>query len=212
MKLLTNGPQVANGPAEAVEEDPLVGLIAGATAGDRVKMGQILEAVAPSMLTVVKVILGPDHADVPDVAQESLIALRDALRIFRRESSVIQYARQVAVRTALSARRRWRSREQRLAEWHRDRVVAPTPGPGEEAVVRARRTAAFRSLLDELPDVQAESFALRVVLDYSLPQVASATGVPLNTVRSRVRLAKEKLRRRIETDPALREMLTGGDR
>jgi RNA polymerase sigma-70 factor (ECF subfamily) len=34
-------------------------------------------------------------------------------------------------------------------------------------------------------------------------------GVPLNTVRSRVRLAKEALRRRIDADPALREILRG---
>ncbi len=38
-------------------------------------------------------------------------------------------------------------------------------------------------------------------------EVADATGVPVNTVRSRMRLAKEALRRRIEADPDLLEML-----
>jgi RNA polymerase sigma-70 factor (ECF subfamily) len=50
---------------------------------------------------------------------------------------------------------------------------------------------------------------LRVVLDYSLDQVAAATGAPINTVRSRVRLAREKLRQRIEDDPALLDVLRG---
>jgi RNA polymerase sigma-70 factor (ECF subfamily) len=36
-----------------------------------------------------------------------------------------------------------------------------------------------------------------------MEEVAEATGVPLNTVRSRLRLAKEALRRRILEDPAL---------
>jgi RNA polymerase sigma factor (sigma-70 family) len=209
MKLMTTG-TVATAPIALPVEDPLARLVAGAAAGDRQMMGHILEAVAPAVLTVVRVILGPDNPDVPDVAQEGLLALRDALRIFRRESSVTQYAKQVAVRTALTARRRWRSREQRLQEFRRESETDDSAFT-DDPLVRARRTAAFRALLDDLPDAQAETFALRVVLDYTLPQVASATGVPINTVRSRVRLAKEKLKRRIETDPALYDMLRGGE-
>jgi RNA polymerase sigma-70 factor (ECF subfamily) len=212
MKLLINGTAASEHAApEMPAEDPLASLVAGAAAGDRQMMGGILQAVAPAVLTVVRVILGPDNPDVPDVAQEGLMALRDALRIFRRESSVTQYAKQVAVRTALTARRRWRSREQRLQEFRRETETGSDADNTDDPLIRARRTAAFRALLDDLPDAQAETFALRVVLDYTLPQVASATGVPINTVRSRVRLAKEKLRRRIETDPALYDILRGGE-
>jgi RNA polymerase sigma-70 factor (ECF subfamily) len=39
--------------------------------------------------------------------------------------------------------------------------------------------------------------------------VAAATGAPVNTVRSRVRLAREKLKLRIEGDPDLMDMLRG---
>jgi hypothetical protein len=41
--------------------------------------------------------------------------------------------------------------------------------------------------------------------------VARATGVSVNTVRSRIRLASEKLRQRIQREPALYENLTEGD-
>ena len=51
---------------------------------------------------------------------------------------------------------------------------------------------------------------LRVVMGFSLAEVAEATGAPINTVRSRVRLSKEALRRRIEEDPALAETLEVG--
>jgi hypothetical protein len=37
--------------------------------------------------------------------------------------------------------------------------------------------------------------------------VSAATGAPNNTVRSRGRLAKEALRRRIEADPRLLDLL-----
>jgi DNA-directed RNA polymerase specialized sigma24 family protein len=45
------------------------------------------------------------------------------------------------------------------------------------------------------------------VMGFSLGEVADATGTPLNTVRSRIRLAKEALRRRIEGDASLRGLL-----
>ena len=189
--------------------DPLAPLLADANAGDRQSMGRILEATAPAVLAVVRVILGSDNPDVPDVAQESLLAVKDALRAFRGEDSVIQYARQVAVRTALSARRGRNARDRLLERYRRESEAGPTLGPTTDPVLRARRTAAFRGLLDDLPDEQAETFALRVVLDYSLDQVAIATGAPVNTVRSRVRLAREKLKSRIESNPELLDILMG---
>jgi RNA polymerase sigma-70 factor (ECF subfamily) len=67
----------------------------------------------------------------------------------------------------------------------------------------------LRTLLEELPEIQAETFALRVALGYSMQEVAAATGAPVNTVRSRLRLAREALRRRIEQDPSLSEVLGG---
>src|SRR5207248_4801237 len=76
-----------------------------------------------------------------------------------------------------------------------------------DSVAAERRRQVVRELLDELPPEQAETFALRVALGFSLPEVAAATGAPLNTVRSRIRLAKASLKRRIEKDPQLCELL-----
>ena len=78
--------------------------------------------------------------------------------------------------------------------------------PGCEVSVE-RRKRALRDLLSDLPEEQADALALRVMLGWSLEDVARATGAPLNTVRSRVRLAKEALRRRIEADPSLSDEL-----
>ena len=83
-------------------------------------------------------------------------------------------------------------------------TLRPPPRP-----FAARRKEALRSLLEELPTEQAEAFAMRIVLGCSLEEIARESGAPLNTVRSRLRLAKERLRSRIESDPALRETLGG---
>jgi DNA-directed RNA polymerase specialized sigma24 family protein len=50
---------------------------------------------------------------------------------------------------------------------------------------------------------------MRVVLGRSIEEIAQETDAPVNTVRSRLRLAKEALRLRIETDPSLGELLLG---
>jgi RNA polymerase sigma-70 factor (ECF subfamily) len=60
--------------------------------------------------------------------------------------------------------------------------------------------------LEDLPEEQAEALTLRVVMGWSLEEVARASGAPVNTVRSRVRLAKEALRARIDAQPALAEL------
>jgi DNA-directed RNA polymerase specialized sigma24 family protein len=60
-----------------------------------------------------------------------------------------------------------------------------------------------RALLDDLPEEQAEALALRFMLGWSLIEISEASGAPVNTVRSRLRLAKEALRRRVEADAAL---------
>ena len=208
MKALRPGPSPERriGP---LARDPLAELLVDANAGDRDKLGRILEATAPAVLAVVRVILGSDNPDVPDVAQESLLAVKDALRTFRGEASVVQYARQGAVRTALSARRGRNARDRLLERYWRESLSDEARDVVTDPVLRARRMAAFRGLLDDLPEEQAETFALRVVLGYSLDQVATTTGAPVNTVRSRVRLAREKLKQRIEDDPELLDVLRG---
>jgi RNA polymerase sigma-70 factor (ECF subfamily) len=193
-------------PAPRTDSDPLGDLVPAALGGDAMKLARLIEAVTPAVLGVVRAVLGARHADVPDVAQESLIAFRRALHAFRGDSTVTHYARQIALRVATSAQRRSlrrRSIDRRLPADEEARS-----GPwDEDPALRARRLDAFRELLASLPEAQAESLALRAVLGYSLGQIASETGAPVNTVRSRLRLALEGLRRRIQRDPALREIL-----
>jgi RNA polymerase sigma-70 factor (ECF subfamily) len=84
--------------------------------------------------------------------------------------------------------------------------LAAIEGSAPEAGA-AQRQAVLRRLLDDLAEEQAEALALRVVLGWSLDEISAATGAPLNTVRSRLRLAKEALRRRIADTPGLADEL-----
>jgi RNA polymerase sigma-70 factor (ECF subfamily) len=192
--------------ADAVESMTMA-LARAAAAGDARATKQLLEMIGPRISAVVRVVLGASNPDVDDVLQQSLIAFVQALPSFRGECEPPRFASRIAVRTAMAARRRARMRHARHDDLvDPDMTAAASRAPADVALSE-RRTTLIRELLGEIPEEQAESLAMRVVLGWTLEEVASATGAPVNTVRSRLRLAKEALRKRIEADPVLRETL-----
>ena len=178
-----------------------------AGSGDPAATRRFLLLMRPTLSRVVNGVLGARHPDVDDVIQQSLIAVLQALGAFRGECHPAGYASRIALHVALRARRNAalrRARNQSLAQ-----ISAADPDvewPGCE-VSAERRKSALRDLLADLPEDQADALGLRVMLGWSLEDVAQATGAPLNTVRSRVRLGKEALRRRIEADATLADVL-----
>ncbi|HVW24053.1 MAG TPA: RNA polymerase sigma factor [Polyangiaceae bacterium] len=183
----------------------LLALAQRAANGDDGAARELLQAVAPAMHRAIVGVLGTNHAEIDDVSQESMIGFLRALGAFRGECHPAGYAARIALHTALRARRRAkleRTRTDEIARLSPEEPSLPAAEPSAE-----RRRNALRGLLEDLPPEQAETLALRVVLGWSLEEVAIATGAPINTVRSRVRLAKEALRRRLEEDPRLVEEL-----
>ena len=201
---------VARGPLDAVagggDVEPLAPTIARAIAGNRAALEGLLRHVSPSVLRALRSMLGT--TDIDDALQESLLAFVAALPGYRGETNIRRYALRIGIRTALAARRRERARSGLLDEHVEatEPLVAPQSTPPDD-FISARQREAFRTLLDELPENQAEALALRVVFEYSLEEIATVTGAPINTIRSRVRLAREALRARIEADPALQQLL-----
>lgn len=178
-----------------------------AAGGDLVSTRRLLEAVAPRMMRAVKAVLGASHPDLDDVLQQSLIGLVQALPAYRGECEPAHYGGRIAVRAAMAARKRacvtWARQDD---EAEAETLAAAAPQPLEVAQDERRRKL-VRELLLQIPEEQAEAMAMRFMLGWSLEEVARSTGAPLNTVRSRLRLAKEALRKRIAADPVLAEEL-----
>ena len=194
-------------PARPDELAPLV----RAAADDPDAAATLVGALCGGMLRIVRKVLGRGHPDVDDVTQDAVIALLTALLTFRGECSVEHFANRVALLTALAARRRTRARARTVEPETEafDEVAAET---GDHAsplatTVAARRRLLVRQLLDELPDVIAEALASHFILGYTVDEIAAASSVPANTVWSRLRLGKQALRRKLERDAELAEML-----
>ena len=184
-------------------EGPAIELARRGAAGDHGATQSLLALLWPSIARVVAGVLGSWHPDLDDTVQQSMIALAHALPSFRGDCHPAGFGCRIAFRTACRVRRRWKhdhALRDELADVPEPSELVESPGELAEAEQRRR---ILRDLLASLPEEQAETLALRVVMGWSLEEVARATGVPLNTVRSRVRLAKEALRRRIEAMPEL---------
>ena len=67
-------------------------------------------------------------------------------------------------------------------------------GP-EQQLSLSRDQARLDAALQDLPEDQREVFLLRLHGDLEVPQIAALTGAPLETVKSRLRYAQQKLRR-----------------
>jgi RNA polymerase sigma-70 factor (ECF subfamily) len=176
-------------------------------AGDPRLVRELLKALSPEVARVARAILGSGSPVLDDAVQDSLLRLVHALPNFRGECSARRFANRIAARTVLLARRRThvvRERET-LASLESDRFA---PSPHEQSLQQRQREV-LEQLMDRLPQPQADALALRIVLGYSLEETATTLQVPMNTVRSRIRLAKDALRGLIATDPAWKELLGG---
>jgi len=189
---------------EVSQEPETVVLASRAVAGDELAVGRLLRLLAPRIGAVVRAVMGSGHPDCDDALQLALIAFVKALPAFRGECDPAGYASSIAVRTALAARKRAHVRATRQPEAPEECSEDESPSAMAQA---ERRKDLLRELLTAIPPEQGETLAMRIVLGFSLEEIATYTRVPVNTVRSRLRLAKEALRRRIEADATLLEEL-----
>ena len=79
-----------------------------------------------------------------------------------------------------------------------DTLAAPS-GFGPLRRIETRQQAVqLLAALDALPPEQREAFLLQAEADMSVADIASTTGVPFETARSRLRYARAALRRKLE--------------
>ena len=126
-----------------------------------------------------------------------MVAVHLALGGFRGECTTLHFACRVAVQTAMNARRKagYRMRHTPSAAPLDLADLARDDRSPAQSIEAARRREALRQLLCELPEVQAEVLALHTLLGYTVEETADATGVPVNTVRSRLRNATREAAR-----------------
>lgn len=189
----------------AVGESGIGAQVRAAQAGERGALQRVLTQLAPHVLRTCRRILATE-AEAEEAAQEALIVLARDLATLREPDAAIGFAIRAASRIALRIRGKHERRRDAIAQWDRHADPADaSDGPASPTMALARRRLADRLLdvLAELPEAQAEALVLRYVGGLEPAEIAAASGVPVNTVRSRVRLAREALAKRLVGDPVL---------
>ncbi|HVW26340.1 MAG TPA: sigma-70 family RNA polymerase sigma factor [Polyangiaceae bacterium] len=146
--------------------------------------------------------LGVPAGAADDAAQEVFLVLAERLPDIR-ENAERSFAFGTAIRVAHSARRR-HARERVVTEQEGEVVVhSPLPGPDELSDQKRARELLNR-VLDAMPFDLRTVFILFELEGLRSPEIAELVGVPLGTVASRLRRARESFRALVaEHTPAL---------
>lgn len=162
------------------------------------------------MLRTVRKVLGSVHPDAEDVTQEAVLSLISALKGFRGDCSVAHFARQVALRRALHARRHFKTRDKiGDQELNEERHIEANGASPQDAAISRERRRVLRSLLDELPEPTAEALALHFMFGYTVSEISMTLEVSPNTVWSRLKLGKQALKKALDGNKQLNELLLG---
>ena len=179
------GPEAGAGPDDAV-------LAARAADGDAAAMALLLERHFDFVHAVCRRVLA-DPAAAEDARQEALFRIASGIRSFDGRSSFRTWAFVIARRVALNAIRsadRTPVPDQAAAERAGARSAGATPGVEGAVTARVDVDTALR----QLPAPRREVVVLRYLCDLSYEEIAQTLGVPLNTVRTRLRRGLSDLR------------------
>jgi RNA polymerase sigma-70 factor (ECF subfamily) len=182
------------------DDDALVARVAG---GDEHALGGLYDRWSPLVFSVCVHILGDDDEAEEAVEETFWQAWRQAERYDVTRGAVATWLTTIARSRALdrlrASRRRQEETMSHLSETKRAAVDATTrrgDDPARSAEVAERRVLVRQALL-ALPPEQREVLELAYFRGLSQTEIAEHTGQPLGTVKTRVRLAMEKLRDRL---------------
>ncbi|MCB9537414.1 MAG: sigma-70 family RNA polymerase sigma factor [Myxococcales bacterium] len=135
--------------------------------------------------------LGVAARDLEDAAHEVFVVVHRKLRTdFDASRPVRPWLTGIAYRVAADERRRARHHRERLGA--PDLAAVADPGPAPDRVVEAREARAEVQAALEALDLEKRVIFVMSALDGEpCPAIAEALGLPLNTVYSRLRVARQ---------------------
>ena len=140
--------------------------------------------------------LGVRKSDVPDVTHNVFLIAYRKLGGFEHRSSVRTWLCGIALRVARDFQQ---SAAVRLEVTESEVPAGSSRGSSDsiDALHQKQQLALAERLLDSLPAEQREVFVLHELEQLTGPEIAELMGSPLNTVRTRLKRARDTFRQRV---------------
>lgn len=172
--------------------------------GDRIAFAELFRRHRGDVSRLVFRMLGPS-ADIEDVVQEVFLQVHKSLGEFRGQAKFTTWLHRVTVNVVLMVRRAARSRPvfsgEPLSDVEPDRRLLP-----DEDAARRQRIAAFRRLLDRLPEKKRTVFILHEIEGMSPAEIGEIVDAPVLTVRTRLFYARRELAEMMRDEPTLAQL------
>lgn len=133
--------------------------------------------------------------DVDDLSQDALLLILEGIHTYRGDGAFRSWTDRVVARSVFAARRSAVRRAEQPVE---EAELADEPSELPDRYYLRRQVA---ERLDALPLAQRDALVLHCVVGLRVAEVAAELGVPEETVRSRIRLGKDRLRQQL-SDPS----------
>jgi RNA polymerase sigma-70 factor (ECF subfamily) len=170
-------------------------LLRGLAARDLSSLGALYDLYSRIGFALAYRILG-EAESAEDVVQDAFLAAWRGATTYRKDrGSVRNWLLSIIHHRAVDVlRRRTAFRPASLEDAERHESEADTFGEADRNV----RGAAVRQALADLPDAQRTTIELAYYGGYTQSELAELMGVPLGTVKGRMRIGLQKLRRALE--------------
>ncbi|MBE9607206.1 sigma-70 family RNA polymerase sigma factor [Acetobacteraceae bacterium H6797] len=162
-------------------------IVAIAQRRDRQAFAALFRAYAPRLKAWLRR-AGTDAAQAEEIAQEAMLTVW-------RKAELYDPARAQPAAWIFTI-----ARNQRIDALRRSRLALPEPEEGDDApladamLVAEEQALRLRAAMAALPPEQAEALRLAYFEEFTHSRLETALGVPLGTVKSRLRLALTRLR------------------
>jgi RNA polymerase sigma-70 factor (ECF subfamily) len=169
-------------------------LIEKARAGDEAALALLVETYAPKVLRFSKKLCG-SSADAEDVMQQTFVSVMSHVGDFRGDSHFASWLYSIARSHCIKNRTRGPAAHTTEPLEHAERTLAtPSRQAPDESVSQEQLENALELAIQALEPSQREVLILRDVEGLSAPEVASALGVSVDAVKSRLHRARKAVR------------------
>lgn len=132
--------------------------------------------------------------DVEDFCQDVFLRAYQKLQVFKGESLFSTWVSRIAFTQAVNRKARTKD----VSPLENEELIEDRAATPEEQMLQDVQMQAVRSSVDELPQRYACCVRMYFFGGMSHEQIAEATGLPLNTVKSHIFRAKKMLAKKLE--------------